>query len=130
MTINRLEILYRVGKQLQDCTHARLARAELKPVWTDFESDGNAKWTLDLSSTALFGPIFQGWGLKHPRVEVLCDESKPLMAVSEHFDGFVGREEHLEITDGLRKVPVRGNLVKPIGLAPPLITRRFRSQTS
>lgn len=78
------------------------------------DEDGAAKWTLDLTSTALFSLVFQGWGHRHPRMEIVCDESKPLKAVAPFFESWIGRDEKIPVTDGLRDVFLQGNLAKPI----------------
>ncbi|WP_338825509.1 DUF3800 domain-containing protein (plasmid) [Bradyrhizobium septentrionale] len=72
------------------------------------------KWTLDLTSTALFSLLFRGWGLRYPSVDLLCDDSQPLRAAAPFFDGWVGRDDAPEITDGRRFAPIRGNLANPI----------------
>jgi hypothetical protein len=78
------------------------------------DEDGLGKWTLDLTSAALFSLVFQGWGLRHRRLEVVCDESKPLKAAAPYFEVWLGRDETVPLTDGRRTVSVRGNLAKPI----------------
>lgn len=40
------------------------------------------KWTLDLTTTCLFSLILQGWGHRHERLDILCDDSKPLQAMA------------------------------------------------
>jgi hypothetical protein len=78
------------------------------------DEDGASKWTLDLTSTALFSLVFQGWGHRHPQMEIVCDESKPLRAVAPFFETWIGREEKIPATDGLRSVFLQGNLAKPL----------------
>jgi hypothetical protein len=78
------------------------------------ENSDTGKWTLDLTSTALFSLLFFFWGHKHPRLRLLCDDSKPLVAGKEIFDGWVGRDQSIAITDGKRDHMLRGNLVAPV----------------
>jgi len=76
----------------------------------------SGKWTLDLTSTSLFSSLFHFWGHKHPRLEVLCDESKPLAEVAPFFNGWVGQDQAIAITNGRSEVELKGNLVAPIHL--------------
>lgn len=82
------------------------------------ENSAYGKWTLDLTSTALFSLLFHGWGHRHPRLKVLCDDSKPLADVAGFFDIWVGRDKAVPVTDGRREVEIRGDLIEPISLGP------------
>jgi Protein of unknown function (DUF3800) len=72
------------------------------------------KWTLDLTSTAVFSLVLRGWGHHYRTIELLCDESKPLRSIAPFFDHFVGRTDSTEITNGRREVTLRANLSRPI----------------
>ncbi|MFG1404253.1 DUF3800 domain-containing protein [Xanthobacter sediminis] len=72
------------------------------------------KWTLDLTTTALFSLTLQGFGLRYPRIELLCDDSKPLKDMAHIFDGWVGRTDQPAITDGRRETPIGMNLAGPM----------------
>jgi hypothetical protein len=72
------------------------------------------KWTLDLTSTALFSLLFRGWGHRYPVIDLLCDDSKPLRAMAHVFDRWVGRDDAPEITDGRSFTPIRENLANPL----------------
>lgn len=72
------------------------------------------KWTLDLTTTALFSLTLQGWGLRYPSIDLLCDDSKPLKDMAHIFDGWVGRTDRPEITDGRRASPIGMNLAGPM----------------
>lgn len=72
------------------------------------------KWALDLTSTSLFTLILSGWGHRHDRLTVLCDDSKPLKDGDVLFDGFIGREGEEQLEAGRYQVPIRGNLTGPI----------------
>jgi hypothetical protein len=92
--------------------YARHIESRTAHLRTD-ESDVG-KWALDLTSTAVFSVILRGWGLRYPQIELLCDDSKPLLAVAPFFDAMVDREENIDITNGQRRAQVRANLVKPL----------------
>lgn len=70
-------------------------------------------WTLDLTSTALFSLLFFFWGHKHPRLRLLCDDSKPLADGVGLFNAWVGRDQATSFTDGRALHEIRGNLVAP-----------------
>ncbi|MBN9489831.1 MAG: DUF3800 domain-containing protein [Alphaproteobacteria bacterium] len=80
------------------------------------EEDLTGKWTLDLTTTALHSLILFGWGHRYPRIDVLCDDSKPLRAMAHVFDGWVGREGGVKIPSprDQAEVELRGNLAGPI----------------
>ena len=72
------------------------------------------KWTLDLTTTSLFSLILQGWGHRHEKLDILCDESKPLQAMAHIFDGFVGRTDAPEIHGGRQPATICANLANPL----------------
>ncbi|MBO1905296.1 DUF3800 domain-containing protein [Microvirga sp. 3-52] len=72
------------------------------------------KWVLDLTFTALSSLLQGGFGLRHERVEVLCDESKPLLAMAPFFESWVGRTEKVRLHAGDRIIEVRLNLAQPL----------------
>lgn len=72
------------------------------------------KWVLDLTSAALMSLLVRHFGLKYPRLDVLCDESKPLQPMKPLFDGFVGRDEGFPLHGGNRIVEARLNLASPL----------------
>lgn len=78
------------------------------------ENDETGKWALDLTSSSLFSLLFQWWGHRHPRLRVLCDDSKPLAPMADFFDAWVGKEQSVPVTNGRTTSPLRGNLVAPI----------------
>jgi hypothetical protein len=98
---------------LQFCQgYSRVIAEETKSNRPEFSNVG--KWTLDLTSTSLFSLLFLFWGHRHPQLRILCDESKPLMAVDEFFNTWVGEDNTRNITDGRRTYDVKGNLVAPV----------------
>ncbi|MDF3354322.1 DUF3800 domain-containing protein [Sulfitobacter sp. KE34] len=78
------------------------------------ENDETGKWALDLTSSSLFSLLFQWWGHRHPRLRVLCDDSKPLAPVADYFDAWVGNNQSVEVTNGRSSSQLRGNLVAPL----------------
>lgn len=78
------------------------------------ENSTTGKWALDLTSTSLFSLLMSGWGHRHARLRVLCDESKPLQAVDELFAGFIDREDEPELHAGDRSISIKANLAGPI----------------
>ena len=77
--------------------------------------DPTGKWTLDLTTTCLFSLILHGWGHRFDRLDVLCDDSKPLQAMSHVFDGFVGNTKSAELTGpGGEPAPIKANLANPL----------------
>ncbi len=78
------------------------------------ENDETGKWALDLTSTSLFSLLFQWWGHRHPRLQVLCDDSKPLAPMADHFNAWVGQDQSVPVTNGRTSAELRGNLVAPI----------------
>ncbi|WP_170381962.1 DUF3800 domain-containing protein [Ruegeria atlantica] len=77
-------------------------------------NDETGKWALDLTSTSLFSLLFQWWGHRHPRLQVLCDDSKPLTQMADHFNAWVGQDQSVPVTNGRTSIELRGNLVAPI----------------
>lgn len=85
------------------------ATAHLRP-----ENDETGKWALDLTSSSLFSLLFQWWGHRHPKLRVLCDDSKPLAPIADFFDAWVGQEQSVPVTNGRTTAHLRGNLVAPL----------------
>lgn len=90
--------------------------AQIAATTHHLRSDNNetGKWALDLTSSALFSLLFMWWGHRHPRLRVLCDDSKPLAPVAEFFDAWVGTEQSVPVTNGRTSSELRGNLVAPL----------------
>lgn len=47
-------------------------------------------WMLDLTTAAVFSHLV-AWGQRYPLIEVTCDESKPLLALSDFYDVMINR---------------------------------------
>ncbi len=56
------------------------------------ETGDTGKWVLDLSLTALFSHL-TAWGQRHPLLDVVCDDSKPLRALTGAFDAMINRSD-------------------------------------
>lgn len=81
----------------------------------DRESDGFAKWILELSTTALFG-LLSWWGERIDGIKVYCDSSKPLIASGDFFDVMINRQDKVYFDiDGIEH-PITFNLAQPIEL--------------
>lgn len=92
--------------------YAATIAAESRSLQPDQSLTG--KWTLDLTTTALFSLTLQGFGLRYPSIELLCDDSKPLKDMAHIFDTWVGRTDRPDITDGRRETPIGMNLAGPM----------------
>ena len=77
---------------------------------------GAGKWVLDLSITALFSHLAT-WGERHPQIEVICDDSKPLRALSSVTDGMINRTDEVYVTMGKRRVRLTWNMAGPVAFA-------------
>ncbi|MGH1444923.1 MAG: DUF3800 domain-containing protein [Cognatishimia sp.] len=56
------------------------------------DTDDQGKWVLDLSASAVFSHLAE-WGERHALLEVTCDDSKPLRAISGFMDVMINRPE-------------------------------------
>jgi hypothetical protein len=61
------------------------------------EIGDRGRWMLDLTTTAVYSHLV-AWGRRHPLIEVVCDDSKPLMALGETFDVMINRNDHPTLT--------------------------------
>ena len=75
-----------------------------------------AKWVLDLSVAAVATHL-RTWGARHPIIEVVCDDSKPLLAYSEFFDVMINRPDESYFTFGGNSTRLTWNMAKPIAFA-------------
>lgn len=62
---------------------AAYKRDILKEIAAINANDVTARWTMDISDTALL-QIINHWGKDHEEIELICDESKPLQASADH----------------------------------------------
>jgi hypothetical protein len=77
------------------------------------ETNDSGKWVLDLTATALFTQLMR-WGERHPLIEVVCDESKPLLAVDDLYYAMINRPEATEW------VAFRGRKMRTWNMSKPL----------
>lgn len=76
--------------------------------------DGLGKWVLDLTSTALWSLLPGGFGHRHARIAVTCDESGPVMASGGLLDTWIDSTKVVPLEGGSRKASLRLNLAKPV----------------
>lgn len=75
---------------------------------------GLGKWVLDMTSTALYSLVPGGFGHRHPRLEVVCDQSGPLMDAPDLLNTWIDRTDEVPLEGGPRPASWRLNLAKPI----------------
>jgi hypothetical protein len=80
------------------------------------ETNDSGKWVLDLTATALFTQLMR-WGERHPLIEVVCDESKPLLAIGDYFDVMINRPEPTEWAPFRDRKMRTWNMSKPVDFA-------------
>jgi hypothetical protein len=74
------------------------------------------RWMLDLTTTAVFSHLV-AWGQRHPLIEVVCDDSKPLMVMAESFDVMINRNDHPTIRTMGKARHLTWNMTKPMAFA-------------
>ena len=74
------------------------------------------KWVLDLTATALFTQLMR-WGECHPLIEVVCDESKPLLAIGDLYNVMIDRPEPREWVAFRDRKMRTWNMSKPVYFA-------------
>jgi hypothetical protein len=87
----------RLGRRLPShdvLEFALLNRTEVLRELDSLNGDGAAKWVLDLSSTCLKSVLVH-WAETYDALDVICDDSKPLEAISHSFDPFIGQTEKI-----------------------------------
>lgn len=83
----------------------------------DLEKTGDTgKWILDLTVSAVFSHL-SSWGQKHSIIEVVCDDSKPLLALSKYFDVMVNRPEVVYQNALGKSRAITWNMSKPISFS-------------
>ena len=95
-----------------------LAELNLTKIGEDIgricQIDGLSDWSLELSMTSLYW-LLAYWGEEFDALEVYCDNSKPINAHAELFEGFVGRHDKAYVRLGKRLMPsMVYNLAGPI----------------
>jgi len=80
------------------------------------DRDGSGKWILDLTASAIFSHL-AAWGQRHPLIEVVCDDSKPLRDLAGRFDVMINRPDTAHIDLFGKRRPLTWNMSKPISFA-------------
>ena len=109
----RVDLSNPLGKIL---TFALCHRGRIAQEMKDLSgSDSARKWTLDLTTGALFG-LLSYWGERFDSLDVYCDRSKPLEVDQPVFNVMIGRQERIYQRLGTRKFALTFNLARPIRL--------------
>ncbi|MGS1016145.1 DUF3800 domain-containing protein [Allosphingosinicella humi] len=77
------------------------------------DENGRIKWVLDLSFSSAKS-VLCTMGERFGTLNVMFDDSKPLLAYRDFFDGFVGRTEIPYMTFRGRTAPLIFNLARPV----------------
>jgi hypothetical protein len=77
---------------------------------------GEGKWILDLTTTAIFSHL-AAWGERHDLIEVVCDDSKPLLALGDAFDVMINRPERVRLDAFGKRRAITWNMAKPLAFA-------------
>lgn len=73
----------------------------------------NGKWVLDLTISAVTDHL-RNWAERHPLLEVVCDDSKPLRALAGIYDVMVDRPDPVYMEALGKRVRLTWNMAKPI----------------
>jgi hypothetical protein len=79
-------------------------------------TNDSGKWVLDLTATALSTQLMR-WGERHPLIEVVCDKSKPLLAMGDFYDVMINRPEPTEWVPFRNRKLRTWNMSKPLDFA-------------
>jgi hypothetical protein len=74
------------------------------------------KWILDLTGSAIPSHLAT-WGERHPLLEVVCDESKPLQSLGGAFDVMINRPDTVRVEIFGKHRTLTWNMSKPIAFA-------------
>ncbi|MGC1504212.1 MAG: DUF3800 domain-containing protein [Sulfitobacter sp.] len=80
------------------------------------DTDDQGKWVLDLSASAVFSHLAE-WGERHALLEVTCDDSKPLRAISGFMDVMINRPEQRVFEGFGKRRPLTWNMSGSINFA-------------
>lgn len=79
----------------------------------DLQEITGGKWILDLTVSAIFSHLV-AWGKRHPLIEVVCDDSKPLRALSDFFDVMINRPDTVRVDMFGKRRTLTWNMSRPI----------------
>ncbi|HEX8167048.1 MAG TPA: DUF3800 domain-containing protein [Beijerinckiaceae bacterium] len=74
------------------------------------------KWVLDLTVSAIFSHL-AAWGERYPLIEVVCDDSKPLLALADTFNVMINRPDRAHMALFGKRRPITWNMSQPIAFA-------------
>ena len=74
------------------------------------------KWVLDLTASAIFSHL-AAWGQRHPLIEVVCEDSKPLREFAGQLDVMINRPDLVHVELFGKRRPLTWNMSKPISFA-------------
>jgi hypothetical protein len=77
------------------------------------DADGRIQWVLDLSLSSAMS-VLRIMGERHGQLDVIFDQSKPLLQFRDFFDAMIGREDIPYMTMRGRASPLVVNLAGPI----------------
>lgn len=124
MEIAELDKVYSIWRQLNGLSpvgmmytfSARHRERVEDELLTARNAGAMAKWQLELTGTALYSLLCH-WSDTPGGLEVYCDRSKPLAAMTDFFDGFIGRHDKGYVRlSSAPPSPILFNLKKPIFL--------------
>jgi hypothetical protein len=73
----------------------------------------SGKWILDLTGSAIASHL-AAWGEHHPLIEVVCDDSKPLRALTGSFDVMINRPYTVRVNMFGKRRTLTWNMSKPM----------------
>lgn len=76
----------------------------------------SGKWILDLTGAAVTSHL-ASWGQRHALIEVVCDDSKPLRALSGLHDAMVNRPDVVHVETFGKRRTLTWNMSKPLAFA-------------
>ena len=82
----------------------------------DLQGLAGGKWILDLTGSAIPSHL-AAWGERHPLIEVVCDDSKPLRALAGAFDVMINRPDTVRVDMFGKRRTLTWNMSKPIAFA-------------
>jgi hypothetical protein len=82
----------------------------------DLQRLASGKWILDLTGSAIPSHL-AAWGERHPLIEVVCDDSKPLRALAGVFDVMINRPDTVRVDIFGKRRTLTWNMSKPIAFA-------------
>lgn len=74
------------------------------------------KWILDLTASAIFSHL-AAWGQRHPLIEVVCDDSKPLREMDGTLDVMVNRPDVVHVEMLGKRRALTWNMSRPLAFA-------------